>query len=56
VVVDAEGSKKTNKTTLRSEWRGVRRKKKKAVERKKKRLYRASIVRDGRFGSPARFA
>jgi hypothetical protein len=23
VVVDAEGSKKTNDTTLRSEWRGV---------------------------------
>jgi len=48
VVVDAEGSKKTNKTTLRSEWRGVRKKcakkKKKAVERKKKGLDRASIV------------
>jgi hypothetical protein len=35
VVVDAE-SKKTNKITLRSEWRGVR----KSVQRKRKKLWK----------------
>jgi len=39
VVVDAEGKKKTNKTTLRSEWRGV-------CKKRKKEFDRADIVRD----------
>jgi hypothetical protein len=46
VVVDAEGSRKTNKTTLRSEWRGAR---KSVQKEKKKGLDGVSIVRDGRF-------
>jgi hypothetical protein len=45
VVVDAEGSKKTNKTTLGGAWRGVR---KSVQKEKKKGLDGVSIVRDGR--------
>jgi len=48
VVVDAEGQRKARKTTLRSEWRSVRKKNSKRVEKKKKGLDRVSIVRDVR--------
>jgi len=49
VVVDAEGQRKARKTTLRSEWRSVRKKNSKRVEKKKKGLDRVSIVRDVRL-------
>jgi hypothetical protein len=38
VVVDAEGQKKTNKTTLRSEWRGLQKKERDLQKKEKKAL------------------